>query len=137
MSGRRGRPVERGLALVEVLLAVVICAVGLVVAAQGVALALRLELSAANRECAAQLANRLLGELESGARALADARGDFAAEGKPGIDWRIEVRTTDIEGLREARITVTWEERRDVRAFELTRLFFSDPKASLTSEGGE
>ena len=118
---------RRGLTLVEVLVAVVLCGSGLAVVAAGISSSIRGEAYAGNLTRAADHVELIMGRLESGVLALEDADGDFSEDGAPDLTWEVRLDNTEIEGLQVAAVTVRWESQGVDRDFTVLRDFFVDP----------
>jgi hypothetical protein len=115
--------------LVEVLVAVVVCGAGLVIAASAVAAALNAEGHADDLSRAATHLELLLGKVESGVVALEADEGDFTEEGAPELKWSITVEPGEREGLTDVQLSVKWTRLNQERDLTVTRLVFTDPNA--------
>lgn len=120
---------RRGMTLVEVLVAVVVCGAGLVIAASAVAAALNAEGHAADVSRAATHLELLLGRVESGVLPLEAAQGDFTEEGAPDLKWSVAVEPGEREGLTDVQLSVTWTRLNQERDLTVSRLIFTDPQA--------
>lgn len=118
---------RRGLTLVEVLVAVVLCGAGLAVVAAGISSAIRGEAYAGNLSRAADHIELIMGRLESGVLLLENAEGDFSEDGAPDLTWDVRMDNTEVEGLQVATVTVYWESQGVQRDFSVPREFFVDP----------
>jgi prepilin-type N-terminal cleavage/methylation domain-containing protein len=125
---------RRGLTMVEVLVAVVVCGAGLAIAATGVAGALRGEGHAADLDRAARHLELLLGRLEGGVVKVADATGDFGEDGADDLTWSVKIATGAAEGLVDATVSVAWVRHDQPRDLTVVRTFFTDP---LAATGGQ
>ena len=123
---------KRGLTLIEVLVALVLCTAGIVVVSGAISQCLLTEGRAAERELAADLLEGLLSQLSSGEQTLASASGTFEDVGFPEISWSVEVDPGEIEGLVEARCAVLWTSSTGPASLELQRSYFQDPIAGGT-----
>jgi len=117
----------RGMTLLEVLVAVVVCGAGIAVVAGGVSAAVRGEAYAGDRVRAADQLDLLLARLESGELALEAAEGELPDAGPPALRWEVEVASGDLEGLTVATATVLWERHGVERRLAVARSFFVDP----------
>jgi prepilin-type N-terminal cleavage/methylation domain-containing protein len=107
---------ERGLTLMEVLVAMIVLGVAIVGIAQGFTVGLRAASTARGTTTATQLAVAKLAELDAGLVPVTqDDEGDFEDFGEPDFRWRIESRTTSWLGLYEVVVTVTWPDRGTTR----------------------
>ena len=118
---------RRGLTLVEVLVAVVLCGAGLAVVSTGISSAIRGEAYAGNLNRAADHVELIMGRLESGVLPLEDAEGDFSEDGAADLAWEVRLDNTNVEGLQVATVTVLWESQGVERDFVVPREFFVDP----------
>ncbi len=123
------RGAVRGVTLVEVLIAVVLCGAGLAVVATGISGAIRAEAYSDDLVRAADHLDLLLARLESGELELSDDVGDLAEDGAPDLIWTVEVGAGDLEGLQVARVTVGWRRHGVDRELVCERAFFIDPQA--------
>jgi prepilin-type N-terminal cleavage/methylation domain-containing protein len=120
----------RGLTLIEVLVAVVLCGAGLSVVAGGVAAAVRAEAYAADLTRAADHVDLVLARLESQELSLETASGDFSEDGEDDLTWEVEVDTpqdVQTEGLNEVTVTVRWSRYEQERDLSVVRWVFLDP----------
>lgn len=117
----------RGLTLVEVLVAVVVCGAGLALVAAGISGAVRAESYAQGLTSAADHAELLLGRLEAGVLPLEDAAGDFTDDGAPELSWEVRLTPGEVEGLQVARLTVSWTSLGVERDLVVERQLFVDP----------
>lgn len=98
---------NRGLTLVELLVASVLLGTVLVVLVQGVSLAVRTASEAHREAVALQLAETLVARLRAGELVVGtDADGDFEAEGEPTYRWTVTNET--LEGLFRVNVAVAW-----------------------------
>lgn len=121
---------RRGLTLVEVLIAVVLCGAGLAVVAGGVAAAVRAESHAGQLTRAADHADLILQRMVSGELALESSVGDFSEEGAADLRYLVEVDTppeTQTEGVQVIRVTVAWDAVQGERTLTVSRWIFLDP----------
>lgn len=118
----------RGLTLVEVLVAVVLCGAGLAIASLGLAAAVRADGHAGDLSRAAHHVELLLARLESDELPLEASAGDFAADGAPDLRWEVAVASTQTEGLQEVTATVRWDTPAGERDLEVVRWIFVDPE---------
>lgn len=126
---RRESPgVTRGMTLVEVLVAVVVCGAGLAIAAAGVSAAVRAEGHAADLSRAAHHLELLLGRLEAGVLPLSDAEGTFADDGEPDLAWSVVCRPGEREALTDVQAAVRWTRLGTERELAVQRLLFIDPE---------
>ncbi len=123
-SGRR----RRGMTLIEVLVAVVVCGAGLAIAAAGVSAAVRAEGHAQDLSRAAAHLELLLGRLEAGVLPLSDAQGTFEEDGAPELSWQVVCRPGEREALTDVQATVRWTRLDAEREQSVQRLLFIDPE---------
>lgn len=122
----------RGLTLIEVLVAVVLCGAGLAVVAGGVAASVRAEAYAADLTRAADFADVILARIESQELALEAASGDFTDDGDADVAWQVELdspQDVQTEGLQILAVRIVWERYGVERDFLVERWIFSDPQA--------
>jgi len=123
----------RGITLIEVLVATVVCGAGVAIAAGGVAAAVRAEAYAEDTTRAAEHLDLILAQLEGGVLALEDASGTFdgddeaRSERADGLTWEVVLGTTDVANLNTARVTVRWTRHGVERELSVERLYFVDP----------
>lgn len=105
MNGRRRN--RRGLTLIEVLVAVVLLAVGISACVACIGSATRASGRAEELTAVQLMAREKLTEFElNGVREGTD-QGDFGPE-RPGYGWRAVTTATDLDGLYQVRLTVLW-----------------------------
>ncbi|MEZ6187026.1 MAG: prepilin-type N-terminal cleavage/methylation domain-containing protein [Planctomycetota bacterium] len=119
----------RGLTLIEVLVALVVCTAGLVVVSGAISQCLLVDGRAGEMEQAADLMEVLLAQLGSGELELSSQSGDFADQGYAEVRWALQVDPGQLEGLVETTCTVSWTTPAGDRSFEVQRSFFLDPLA--------
>lgn len=126
----------RGLTLIEVLVAVVLCGAGLAVASLGIAASIRADAHADDLARAADGLEHLLARLESGELPLEESAGVLEGQGEswgtsepgaPQLQWELALSPTDVEGLQEARLTVFWARQGAEHDLSATRWVFVDP----------
>jgi len=129
---------RRGITLVEVLLAAVVCGAGLSVILSGIAATAKADIHAEALVRATRLLELELGRLEGGVVPLAAATGDFSLDGAPDVSWTIDVQPTDTTNLNAVTLTATWKENQndDDRTFSIVRLIFQDPDAPTNTTAG-
>lgn len=116
------RRADSGYTLVEVLLALVICASVLVIAAQGFSIGATAASGASKLSRAVMLAEMVVAEYETGERSLtASGEGDFSPDW-PEFSWASTIETTTIEGLSQLTVTVAWKEGTRDQTYSLVRL---------------
>ena len=120
---------SRGVTLIEVLVAVVVCGAGLAIASGGISTILRADVHAEDLTRAADHLELLLARVESKVVPLEAARGDFNADGAPELRWELVVAPGEREGLTDVRATVTWTRWGQERELAVSRLIFVDPAA--------
>jgi Tfp pilus assembly protein PilV len=118
---------RRGLTLVEVLVAVVVCGAGIAVVATGISACVRAEGYAGNLVRAADHAQLVLARVESGILPIQSAAGDFTDEGYTDLFWELEVDNTEVEGLQVLTVTIVWVSQGVEREFTVERQLFVDP----------
>lgn len=120
---------SRGVTLVEVLVAVVVCGAGLAIAAGGVSSILKADVYAEDLTRAADHLELLLSRVEGEVLPRESAKGDFTADGAPELRWELVVTPGDREGLTDVRAIVTWTRWSQERELSVSRLVFVDPQA--------
>jgi len=118
---------RRGLTLIEVLIAVVVCGAGIAVVTLGVSTSLRAEQRAGNLDRAAAYLELLTTRLQSEQLNLEEAAGDFTDDGAAELRWSVSLQGTDREGLQQASLAVLWTEPNGEHELRVERLFFVDP----------
>jgi hypothetical protein len=128
---------SRGVTLVEVLLAAVVCGAGLAVIAGAIATSIRTEVRADGMVRAARLLDLQLGRIEGGILPLQAASGTFEEEGEADVQWDIAVEPATVANLQQVTLTAEWLEGGDSRDLQLVRLIFVDPDATTSALGGQ
>lgn len=129
------RPRRRGVTLIEVLATVVLIAIVLPVAMQGISVALAAVTSARQRSEAAGLAEAKLAELV----ATGDWQygggfgGDFP--GWPDYKWTAEVLPWNVATVQELAVRVTWQGRGQPREIRLATLVYQSTGTAATGVG--
>ena len=125
MRRKTARHPARGFTLVEVLAALILVALVLPAAMQGVSLATQASADAHRRQQAAALAHDKLSELiVTGGWSSASTEGDFG-EDYPTYRWTLTVE--DWEGFTTRRVTVQvlWESRGMERTLSMSTLVYA------------
>ncbi len=87
-----------------------------------------------NRTTALYLLRLKMAEIEmNGYSALASEEGDFGADSR--FKWASEVADTEIDGLKEVTVIVTWQERGQEKSIQLST-YMSDRSMPETQEEG-
>ena len=114
---------NNGFTLIEVILALVITAMGVTIVAQGFDVGGRASVSAQYRTKAVWLAEMKMTEIEIGEIAVnIGDQGTF--DDNPLFQYTIESDTTDHTNLYEVNVTIIWEERNAEHSYTLTRLYY-------------
>lgn len=103
----RARRARRGLTLVEVVVAVVLLAVGISACVACIGSATRASARAEELTAVQLLAREKLTEFELKGVDAGDAQGDFGPE-RPGYAWRSVSTAADVTGLSRVRLTLLW-----------------------------
>ncbi len=118
-----------GFTLLEVMLAVSILATALVLTLDGFSTSMRAAKLSERYTVANMLLQRKIADLELlDAIETGEEDGDFADEDGnddyPGYRWTTEVvESEDIDGLLEATVKITWQDRGHERSAKVVRLF--------------
>lgn len=115
-----------GFTLIEMVVATVVLAVGVVGALSVFGVISRASATAAEYDQAALLAERRLAEVEAlGSEGAVSDSGDFGEE-FPGYRWEQEVLETEHEGLQELRLTVEWGSEQSRRGMVVATYVFAE-----------
>lgn len=126
---------DRGITLVEVLLAAVVVGAGLAVILSAMSTSIRAEMNADNKVKAARLLEVTLGRLEGGVLGAQSASGDFTEDGEPDFRWSTDAADTDTANLQQVTVTITWVEHGDEHTIDAVRLVYTDPDADASLGG--
>jgi Tfp pilus assembly protein PilV len=121
---------DRGITLVEVLLASVVVGAGVAVILESISTAIRADIYADNKVKAARLLDMQLGRIEGGVLPLDAANGDFSEDGEPDFSYTVAVDQAEQANLEQITIDVTWLEHGDQHQLEAVRLYYNDPNAA-------
>lgn len=110
---------KRGFTLLEVVVAITIAAIAFPTLLQAFSNGAKQRSIIENRITAIFLLRLRMAEIESaGYSALASEEGDFGTDSR--FKWSSEVKDTEIEGLKEVTVTITWQERGKDQSVSLT-----------------
>jgi general secretion pathway protein I len=129
---------QRGFTLVEVLATMLMMAIVLPAAMEGISLATRAADDAHRRTEAAGLAQAKLADLVAeGSWQGGVLAGDFSAQGWPDYHWQAAVNpwsldTTEV-GLQEIDVTVTWSARGRAESIMLSTLAYLRGQTTTSS----
>src|SRR5262249_44280588 len=129
--GRR----QRGLTLVEVLVAAVVVGAGLALVASALSSAIRAESHSENLVRISRLLDLQLGRIEGGVLPVQAATGDFSTDGEPDVTWTISVDPTQTANMVQVTIEADWDESGTRQDMEIYRLIYQDPDAAGTGAG--
>ena len=115
---------NNGFTLIEVLLALVITSMAVSIVSQGFRQGGYASLVSEHRTRAAWLAQMTLTDVETGEIAVNRGAQTTEYENDPEYSYTVDSDTSDVEGLYEVTVTVTWTERGRDQSFILTRLLF-------------
>jgi prepilin-type N-terminal cleavage/methylation domain-containing protein len=113
---RRG---GRGLTLIEVLVAVVLLAVGISACSACIGSAVRASGRAEEFTAVQLMAREKLTEIELRGGSEGVDQGDFGPE-RPGYGWRTTTTRTDVQGLHRVQLTLIWGDPQRPRTAECT-----------------
>jgi general secretion pathway protein I len=107
---RRTRNAQHGFTLVEMIVATLLLAIGVVGAMIALSSSVRANYAAERLQTAALLAQRKLTEIELQPDSLTggDQQGDFGSQ-YPEFHWRESVESTDYPDLYRVTVTVQWD----------------------------
>jgi prepilin-type N-terminal cleavage/methylation domain-containing protein len=124
---------ERGFTLVEMLVAIVVLAVGIAGTLAALGAISSSSGAAAEYDRAALLAERQLAEIEAQEQAPSgEDSGDFGEE-YPGYQWEQEVLATDVENLVEVRLTVSWGNEKARRSIQVSTYLLQEQSSAPTT----
>jgi prepilin-type N-terminal cleavage/methylation domain-containing protein len=127
------RSQARAFTLVEVLAAIMLMAIVLPVALQGVSLALAAGSHARYVSEAASLAEAKLNELVMvEPEGVTETSGDFGADW-PSYRWEAQTVARDFSTI-EVQVSVLWIERGEERAFSVSTLMFIPDQTTTTTQ---
>lgn len=110
---------KRGFTLLEVVVAITIAAIAFPTLLQAFSNGAKQRSIIENRITAIFLLRLRMAEIESaGYSALASEEGDFGTDSR--FKWASEVKDSEIEGLKEVTVTITWQERGKDQSVSLT-----------------
>lgn len=124
-----------GLTLVEVLVATVLVAVGVVALVGALRGFTKAEIAVNDRELASRLAHDKLDEVVATEDYLNSSSGSFSDPNAEGYTWRAEEIETGTQGLTDVRVTVTTPHIGDVTADTLV-FRQSEAQQNTTNAGG-
>lgn len=131
-----GPTTQRGLTLLEVLVAMVVVAIGLVAILQALGACLQAEIRAQERQTASMLAAEKLSEiLKEPSIAVGRESGEFG-EDFPEHDWEAEISETEVPGLDLVTVTVRYRVGRKQRTYELSALKREEQTQEEAGMGG-
>ena len=133
---------NRGFTLIEMVVATLILAIGVVGATTAFNAATKASSLAAETQTASLLAQQQLETTETqsaGQLSGGDTEGDFGAE-HPGYHWKQSITSTDYTYLFQVAVTVSWgsspARERTVTTFMVNKQNNTSPATSGTSTGG-
>ena len=127
---------DRGITLVEVLVASVVVGAGLATVLSAISTSVRADVFAENRVKAAHLIELQLGRIEGNVLPVSPGSGDFLADGESNFTYTIAVDDADQPNLQQITVAVQWTEQGNPRELSVIRLIFNDPDVQNLSAGG-
>lgn len=126
---------QKGVTLLEVLLAAVIVGTGIAAALSAISTSIRADRHADALDRAARLIDLELGRIEGGFLPVASAAGDFTQDGEPEVSYTVGVADTLVANLEQVTITVNWTEGNTPMSQSVVRLLYQDPQATTNTAG--
>jgi len=124
---------RRAFSLLETLAAVTIFSVAIVAIIEGIAANTRTQAWIEDESRAAMLAQNILEEIDYvGNLRVGSDSGDFQDEDSR-YSWSSEILQSDLEGLLEVRVTVSWTEGEAMRDFQLVTYLRSGDNQTTTT----
>ncbi len=123
-----------GFTLIEMIVATVLLAIGVVASLLSYAAAARLSVSAINRTTATFLAQQQLTSLQDNPNGLptGNQNGDFGPQ-YPGFTWQSEVDSSEFPSLDQVRLVVQWQSGLLTHSVELDTYLPTSQPGSTTS----
>lgn len=127
---------DGGFTLVEMIVATVLLAIGVVASLLSYAAAARLSASAINRTTATFLAQQQLTSLQDDPNGLStgNQNGDFGPQ-YPGFTWQSEIDASEFPSLDQVRLVVQWQSGLLTHSVELDTYLPATQPGSTTSAG--
>lgn len=124
---------QNGFTLLEIVVALAIAAIALPMLLRAFSDGTKRYSLIENRTTALYLLRLKMAEIEmNGYSALASEEGDFGTDSR--FKWASEVVNTEIDGLKEVTVIVTWQERGQEKSIQLST-YMSDRTMPETQEG--
>lgn len=124
---------QNGFTLLEVVVALAIAAIALPMLLRAFSDGTKRYSLIENRTTALYLLRLKMAEIEmNGYSALASEEGDFGTDSR--FKWASEVVDTEIDGLKEVTVIVTWQERGQEKSIQLST-YMSDRSMPEAQEG--
>ncbi len=123
---------QNGFTLLEIVVALAISAIALPMLLKAFSDGTKRYSLIENRTTAIYLLRLKMAEIEmNGYSALASEEGDFGADSR--FKWASEVVNTDIDGLKEVTVIISWQERGQEKSIQLST-YMSDRSMPETQE---
>lgn len=124
---------QNGFTLLEIVVALAIAAIALPMLLKAFSDGTKRYSLIENRTTALYLLRLKMAEIEmNGYSALASEEGDFGTDTR--FKWASEVTDTEIDGLKEVTVIITWQERGQEKSIQLST-YMSDRSMPETQEG--
>lgn len=124
---------QKGFTLLEIVVALAIAAIALPMLLRAFSDGTKRYSLIENRTTALYLLRLKMAEIEmNGYSALASEEGDFGTDSR--FKWASEVVNTEIDGLKEVTVIISWQERGQEKSIQLST-YMSDRSLQEAQEG--